>query len=157
MILTGWRIAAPEFANTTDEMLSGRGAFLYGGRWNSPGNHCVYLGTSLAQASMEIFVHLRRNDVLKKYHRLAVSFEDCLMEHINIQDLPDGWNEPSMTPNSQAVGDDWIQSASSLILQVPSAAILGEYNYLLNPQHSDMDKLQLGAIEPFSFDPRMRK
>lgn len=157
MILTGWRVAAPEFAKTTDEMLSGRGAFLYGGRWNSPGYHCVYLGTSLAQAAMEILVHLRRNDVLKKYHKLAVSFEDSLIEHIDIRDLPDGWNDPSLTPKSQIVGDDWLQSRSSLILKVPSAALLGEYNYLLNPEHPEKDKLQVGEIEAFTFDPRVRK
>jgi RES domain-containing protein len=47
--------------------------------------------------------------------------------------------------------------ASSVILQVPSAAVDGEYNFLLNPKHPDMSKITQGAILPYRFDSRLLK
>lgn len=154
---TGWRVAAPDYATSVKEMLSGQGAFLFGGRWNSKGTRVVYLGTSLAQASMELLVHLGRNDVLKKYKKLSVTFDESLMQHIELSDLPSNWAAPSMASSVQQVGDEWVAGASSLILQVPSAAVVGEYNYLYNPEHPDADKASYGSIAAYSFDPRLLK
>ncbi|MCU7919050.1 MAG: RES family NAD+ phosphorylase [Candidatus Thiodiazotropha sp. (ex Epidulcina cf. delphinae)] len=156
-MLTGWRIAQPEFASTPDEMMSGEGAFLYGGRWNSQGVRVVYLGSSLAQAAMELLIHLGRADILKSFRIMEVSFAEALVQHIALADLPDDWREPSMAPAVQAVGDLWATEKSSLILQVPSAALPGEYNYLFNPLHPDAAKATFSTITSFSYDPRLVK
>lgn len=157
MILSGWRIAHPDFARTPEQMLSGEGAYLYGGRWNSRGVSMVYLGTSLAQAAMELLVHLDRHEVLEAYHKVQVSFEDALVSHIRIEDLPENWASPSMASPVRQVGDRWVEEQVSVILQVPSASIPGEYNFLLNPAHPDVDKLQVGPVSTFSYDPRLQK
>lgn len=156
-MLSGWRVAAPDFASTPEEMLSGEGAYLYGGRWNSKGVRVVYLGTSLAQASMELLVHLGRADVLNAFLKMEVSFNESVIEHIALEDLPENWAEPSMTSSVQAVGDTWAEDQSSLVLQVPSAAIPGEYNYLFNPLHPNADTVVLSEITPFNYDPRLIK
>ena len=157
MILTGWRIAQPEFSKTPEEMLSGEGAYLYGGRWNSAGVRVVYLGTSLAQAALELLVHLDSREILNTYHKLYVSFDVAYAAHIDVNDLPDDWAMPVMSSSVREVGDRWVQEQTSLILQVPSAAIRGEYNYLLNPAHPDMDKLMIRRITEHQFDPRLKK
>lgn len=137
--------------------MSGEGAFLFGGRWNSKGLRVVYLGTSLAQASMELLIHLGRADILRTYHKMEVRFDVSLVQHIDLGDLPDDWASPSMAPSVQAVGDAWVEEAGSLILQVPSAAIHGEYNYLFNPRHPDAVKAKYGQITAFQYDPRLAK
>ncbi|MDQ2077358.1 RES family NAD+ phosphorylase [Marinimicrobium sp. ABcell2] len=154
---SGWRVAAPDFATSVEEMLSGEGSLLYGGRWNSKGVRVVYLGTSLAQASMELLVHLSRANVLKGYVKMEVTFGEEHLQHIAIDDLPDDWADDTMASSVQAVGDAWVEDQSSLILQVPSAAINGEYNYLLNPSHPDIDQVTVSDIMPHSFDPRVLK
>ncbi|MET0076380.1 MAG: RES family NAD+ phosphorylase [Candidatus Thiodiazotropha lotti] len=156
-MLTGWRIAAPEFASTPDEMMSGEGAYLYGGRWNSKGVRMAYLGSSLAQAAMELLIHLGRAEILKGYHKLEVSFPEKVVQHIALADLPRDWREPTMVSSVQAVGDQWIAENSSLILQVPSAAVYGESNYLFNPQHPDAAKATFSDMTIFTFDPRLVK
>lgn len=156
-MLAGWRIAVPEFASTPADMMSGEGAYLYGGRWNSKGVRVVYLGTSLAQASMELLVHLGRTEILKSYFKMQVSFDESQVQHIALDDLPSNWMEPSMTSPVQQVGDFWVADNSSLILQVPSAAVPGEYNYLFNPLHPDARTVTFSAITPFNFDPRLVK
>jgi len=156
-VLSGYRIAAPEFSNSVAEMISGEGAFLYGGRWNSKGIRVVYLGSSLAQSAMELLVHLGRADILNVYRQVSVSFDESLVEHIDIGDLPKDWAEPAMAPSVQATGDAWVDAQSSVVLQVPSVAVMGEYNYLLNPAHPDFTKLKYGEVLPFRYDSRLRK
>lgn len=156
-MVSGWRIAQQEYAQTVDQMLSGEGAYLYGGRWNSRGVRVVYLGSSLAQAAMELLVHLDRHEVLVTFNKLQVAFDTSWVSHIDIRDLPDNWAAPEMVSAVRQVGDDWVKRKSSLILQVPSAAVLGEYNFLLNPLHPDRRLLSVGSISPFGFDPRLQK
>lgn len=45
--------------------------------------------------------------------------------------------------------------ASQAVLRLPSAVIPEEYNYLLNPNHPDFNRLCLSEPKPFSFDPRL--
>lgn len=42
------------------------------------------------------------------------------------------------------------------VLQVPSALIESESNYLLNPAHPDFQRITLGPERPFTFDPRLK-
>lgn len=156
-MLSGWRISAPEFASSPDEMMSGEGAYLFGGRWNSKGIRVVYLGSSLAQAAMELLIHLGRADILNVYHKLEVSFPEELVQHIALADLPKDWRKPTMASSVQAVGDQWVTDKSSLILQVPSATVTEEYNYIFNPLHPDATKATFSAITKFTFDSRLVK
>lgn len=154
---SGWRIADPEFATSPTQMMSGEGAYLHGGRWNSKGTPVVYLGTSLAQAAMELLVNLQRYDVLRKFHKMEVTFDEALMQHIDLADLPADWTSPTLMSSVQMTGDAWINDASSVILQVPSAALPGEYNYLFNPAHPDANKVVFGPLTEFRYDPRLLK
>lgn len=154
-MLSGWRVADPAFATTPEEMLSGEGAHLYGGRWNSKGVRVVYLGSSLAQAAMELLIYLGRADILNTFHKIEVSFEESFVQHILLEDLPPDWSVPSMASSVKAVGDDWVADQTSLILQVPSAAVKGEYNYLFNPAHPDAGAAIYGPMTPFDYDTRL--
>ncbi len=156
-MLSGWRIADSVYATNPEQIMSGEGAYLFGGRWNNKGVRVVYLGTSLAQASMELLIHLGRADILNTFRKMKVSFDESLVQHIDLADLPDDWAAPTMTSSVQAVGDAWVEEAESLILQVPSAAIRGEYNYLFNPQHPAAGQSIFGLITAFNYDPRLVK
>ena len=153
-MLVGWRLLAPEFAQTVDEVLSGEGARLFGGRWNSPGLAAVYLGDSLALAGMELLAHLGNLDVLKTYRKMPVYIPEALVMHIEPHELPSGWETgPRMT--TREIGDRWLVSRQSPVLQVPSAVVLGESNFIVNPNHPDSDAMVTGPITAFRYDPRL--
>ncbi|MDE1465348.1 RES family NAD+ phosphorylase [Spartinivicinus poritis] len=156
-MLKGWRIAAPEYSKTPQEMLSGEGAFLFGGRWNSKGTRVVYLAESLALASMELLVHLKQSDILKQYHKLSVSFNESLVMDLDTDSLPSNWQSYEMEPDTQATGDYWVHNKLSLLLRVPSVTVPEESNYILNPEHPDLDKLDISEIVDFGFDSRLVK
>jgi len=55
------------------------------------------------------------------------------------------------------VGAEWARSKRSLTLLVPSIAVVGDWNVLVNPEHPDARKIVLSKPEPFQFDNRMFK
>jgi RES domain-containing protein len=68
--------------------------------------------------------------------------------------LPAGWRE-SRDESLRRFGDGWIYSSETAALLVPSAAIRGEWNVLLNPDHPDFSRIQFRSPHPFEFDARM--
>ena len=137
-------------------MLSGEGAHLFGGRWNSPGLAAVYLGDSLALAGMELLVHLGNLDVLKTYRKMPVYIPEQLVMHIEPGDLPMGW-ETGPRATTRAIGDAWLSAGQSVVLQVPSAVVLGESNFIINPNHPGEDAMGTGPVSDFRYDPRLAR
>ena len=153
-MLVGWRLAAPEFARTVEEMLSGEGARRFGGRWNSPGLAVVYLGDSLALAGMELLVHLGNSDVLRTYRKMPVYIPEDLTMHIEPRELPPGWETGSRS-TTRTIGDQWLVAGQSAVLQVPSTVVSGESNFIVNPNHPRFGEIAAGPISDFRFDPRL--
>ena len=135
--------------------MSGEGARRYGGRWNSPGRAAVYLGDSLALAAMELLVHLQAEDVLRVYRKMPVFIPERLVAHIDEDELPPGWAKPTLHPVVRAIGDRWIDSGQSAVLQVPSATVRGEGNFVVNPEHDDFDDIETGPVSDFHYDARL--
>jgi len=156
-VITAWRLAAPDFADSAEQLLSGDGAALYGGRWNSPGVPAVYTSASLALAAMELLVHLSRPEVLHSYRKMPVYFPDSVVMHLQLVDLPEDWSMLSMAPPTQAIGDQWLQDQGSAVLQVPSVVVPQEYNFILNPLHADFAKITVGPVTDYAFDERLGK
>ncbi|MCY3941671.1 MAG: RES family NAD+ phosphorylase [Gammaproteobacteria bacterium] len=153
-MLVAWRLAAPEFARAPGGMLSGEGARRYGGRWNSPGRAAVYLADSLALAGMELLVHLGNAAVLRTYRKMPVYIPEELVMHIKAAELPPEW-ETGTRAVTRAIGDRWLARGQSAVLQVPSAVVLGESNFIVNPNHPNFPAIKAGPITDFRYDPRL--
>ena len=83
--------------------------------------------------------------------------EGLAMTTIKKNKLVDSWQKFENYPYTQALGDSWVSEGKTAVLQVPSAIIPEEYNYLLNPLHKDFKRIHLIAIEPFEFDGRIKQ
>lgn len=147
-----WRICRKVHAAGA---FSGEGARLYGGRWNSAGLRIVYTSPSLALAAIETFVHLEPN--LRPDDLVAIQAklpDDLPTERLQLNSLPRRWHE-IRDESLRAFGDRWIRAGKTIALHVPSAAIRGEWNVLINPMHPDFRKLKIEKPRPFEFDLRM--
>lgn len=147
-----WRICRAIHAA---EAFSGEGARLFGGRWNSQGLRVVYTSPSLALAAVETFVHLEPNLRPDDLVSMEAELSDAIpADHLDLKSLPRKWFELS-DESLRDYGDRWIRAGRTIALHVPSAAIRGEWNVLLNPAHSDFRKLKIESARPFEFDLRM--
>jgi len=147
-----WRICRRRYAA---DAATGEGARLYGGRWNSRGVRVVYASTSLALAAIETFVNLEPNlrpaDLVSIEGNIPDTFEMLKLEP---NALPESWYE-TRDESLRRFGGDLIRSGKTVALLVPSAAIHGEWNVLLNPVHRDFSTIELRVPTPFAFDVRM--
>jgi RES domain-containing protein len=67
-------------------------------------------------------------------------------------------NEPISYPAPEwqaELGDLWVEDATFLWLEVPSAIVPEEHNVLLNPQHHRMADVRTLGTRPFRFDRRL--
>lgn len=147
-----WRICRRRYAA---QAASGEGAGLVGGRWNSRGVRVVYASTSLALAAVETFVNLEPNLQPKD----LVSIEGEIPGRLEIgkldtEELAARWHE-TRDESLRRFGDQWIRAGRTVALLVPSAAIPGEWNVLLNPAHPDFSKIRFREAQQFEFDARM--
>jgi RES domain-containing protein len=135
--------------------LSGTGARLYGGRWNSVGQPMVYLASGRALAVLEVLVALSPTMLPADF--CLVEFEapenDVLTIDKNI--LPHNWQDPSAPIQLKQLGDDFLKRKEHLFMKVPSVIIPDDFNYLLNPLHPKATKVKLFGQQPFSFDERL--
>ncbi len=151
-----FRMCAPQYAGSPQEMLNGEGAHRFGGRWNSAGNRVVYLSETLSLAAFEILVHATEQNLLDPYRFLEVHIPESLVMALDDSVLPAKWVD-CFNYKLQEIGDAWIASDESLGLSVPSAVIPGERNVIIRPDHPDFQHVKTEQIKPFNFDPRIKK
>lgn len=149
-----WRIVQ---AHVADRAFSGEGARRYGGRWNSKGYAVIYTSSSISLAILEVLVHIQIYDILEEYVYIPVEFDQKLYLALNPAELPGNWKKDPSPLVIKQIGDSWVESRKSLILEVPSAIVPAEKNYLINPAHPDFRKLKIGAPTKFEFDFRLIK
>ena len=146
-----YRIARCTYAND----LSGTGARLFGGRWNSIGKPATYLASSCSLAMLEVLVHLQPLMVPDDFCLVEVDVPDKHIQTIATNILPNDWKDISPPQILARIGDDFLKKQDYFMLKVPSAIVPAEYNYLLNPLHPDMKKVKVIKAEPFDFDSRL--
>jgi RES domain-containing protein len=153
-MITAWRIVKRKHARTA---FTGEGARRYGGRWNSPGIAIVYTAESQSLAALEMVVHLDSSELLRNYVVFEVGIDESLVVQVGLAQLPKNWRADPPPRKVREVGDAWAKAATSAVLQVPSATLPAEYNFLLNPHHSDFPRLVIGKASAFQFDARLAR
>ena len=149
-----YRLAKKRFCND----LSGKGAELAGGRWNSKGMAMLYTSQSRALCLAEIAVHLPFGIVPIEYYLVEIDIPDSAsITEINAQQLKKDWNSFPHSSETQQLGNDFIFKGKALVLKVPSAVVQGDFNYLINPKHAEFQQIKIKNTELFSFDERLFK
>jgi len=145
------RIVSPRWADTA---LSGEGARLYGGRWNSPGRRCIYVAGSRSLAALEMLVHLTGSARGSEWSLLTIEIPD---KHVTetASPLPNGWDAMPPGEASQSVGDGWLEKGSALAMRIPSVVIPGETNILVNPLAPGFDAVKIIERRTFQLDLRL--
>ena len=151
--MTVYRIVKARHARS---VLSGEGARVARGRWHRLGQAVVYTSESLALAAIETFVHLDEDGLHAKFVYFRIEIADSVAIE-RCRRLPRNWRSEPPESGSMNYGSAWLRAGRTAVLEVPSAIVPSEKNYLLNPGHPDFRKIRAGRAVPFTFDPRMWK
>ncbi|MPZ19282.1 MAG: RES domain-containing protein [Luteitalea sp.] len=136
-------------------LLSGEGAALYGGRWNSPGRRVVYASCDLATAMLEYLA--ASNDIVAKHSVwLELTLPEAVaVERVGRADLPEWDAHPPYA--SRLFGDQWLARSESIALVVPSVVVPTGENIVLNPAHPGFSKISAAPPNPLRWDRRLAR
>jgi RES domain-containing protein len=136
--------------------LSGLGAKLYGGRWNSKGTAIVYTSENRSLATVEYLVHVPISIIPDDLSIASIEIPDSIKpKYLLLGNLPKNWRDYPPPPELAEIGTKWALSLASLLLRVPSAVVENEFNILIIPQHPDIKRISISKIEKFRFDKRL--
>ena len=139
-VTTVWRICRRPLAD-----LSGEGARLYGGRWNTPGRPLIYAAETAALAVLEVRVHLDLDwDMLPDDYVLVAIDAAAIATKLST----------SFPTIRERIGDAWIESQRS----ASCVSLHGSCQILqcpCQPGSPGRSSIQLCAIRPFQLDQRL--
>jgi len=146
-----FRISLDKFAGT---LTSSRSA----NRWNIDGQSVIYTGSSRSLSTLKLTVH--RNTIVPTHNYkvmvISVADEDNLFSQVQTKDLAPNWRTLAGYAALQAIGSAWYARQQSLVLKVPSAVIIQEYNYIINLTHPEFTKkVTLVRTEDYFWDERL--
>jgi RES domain-containing protein len=137
-------------------VLSGKSASLIGARWNSKGTEVVYTAQNRALAMAEVAVHLTLATLPSNFSMITVFIpDDILVFSLNPDILHKDWHVFPENIQTQKIGDGLIRDNEFAVIRVPSAVVKGEFNFLINPNHKDFEKIKIIQQEDFPFDKRI--
>jgi RES domain-containing protein len=106
---------------------------------------------------LELLVHLEAPELLQKYVLISVDVEDEFIEDLDSAVLPHDWRAEPAPVQLREIGDRWVRDGAAVAFRMPSAIVPAENNFLLNPAHTDFQRLVIGEPVQFSFDERFMK
>ena len=134
----------------------GEGAYRYGGRWSSPGTRLAYASEHQSLAMLEYFVHLDPDDSPDDLVLATAEVPAKVSrERVAVSELPENWRETPAPSDIAQIGDDFVSRADNCVLIVPSALVVSESNWLINPQHPEFQQVVPHLPQPLRYDPRM--
>lgn len=149
-----WRIYQP---NKTAP-LSGRGAEIYGGRWNPKGLPTVYGASSQSLAMLEVLAHMEVAQRSRNFAVVEFEIDARTLPVFKTSELPEGWNNEPAGPPSQEFGRRQYEVHGLVGFRVPSVVVPQENDVVLFPQHQGFNAIEIVRQgESFTFDPRLFK
>jgi RES domain-containing protein len=152
--LVAWRLDATRFAAAWD---SGEGAFLYGGRWNSPGVRAVYCSLDPSTAILEVAVHkgFRALDAVPHTLTALTIADPASVYVVPPEAMPDAaWLRPGVpTVERQRFGDALL--AAHRFVAIPSAVSAHSWNLIFVAALA-AGTYSVRLAEPFALDPRLQ-
>ena len=151
-MIRAWRLTRRVHATPPREAYSGIGAEQRGGRWNHIGTRAAYASSTRSLAALEYLANVDPEDLPADLVFVGITFVDGALGR---GEPPAGW-ELLHSAIAMDYGQSWLKSLASPVLEVPSAIITAERNYVVNPAHARARTFAIDAeLEEFVFDHRL--
>jgi RES domain-containing protein len=151
--VVAWRLDQAIHAATWD---SGRGAYLFGGRWNSRGVRAVYCSLDPGTAILEVAVH-KGFSALDTVPHVLTSLTILDPARIHVVDPPavpnPNWLRPAIPSAGQQAFGDALLAAHAFVV-IPSVVALNSWNLMFIAAAAAGAYAQRGQ-EPCALDTRL--
>ncbi len=137
------------------DSLDGIGGLLASGRWHSRGRPILYLTLHPATALLETLVHMEIDAEDRPAHIQVLKIgapDTASRQVVEADSLPSGWRGDTLS--TREIGNRWLASRASLLLEVPSVLVPETANILVNPAHPEAGALEITQRWEHPLDPR---
>jgi RES domain-containing protein len=151
-----WRLSSARYARRFD----GGYGLSNDGRWNRRGQAVTYCATVPSLCLLEKLVHIEDatllpNDLMLVEYRVPDDAATTILEPGS--ELEARWRDDAAYARS--IGAGWVDSNRAALLRVPSVVCpsseTADRNYMINHSHPNAAQIDIAAVEPFRFDPRL--
>ena len=147
-------VRAYRIADRRHRIFDGQGAWLSGGRWNSPGRRVIYAAETYSGAMLEMLAHAN----IGKLPNTHSWVEILIRKGVRIEEVKAaairGWGAADQRA-SRRFGDRWYDEGRTAVLIVPSMVAGPEHNIAINPDHPDFKRIRATAPTPVIWDQRL--
>ena len=153
-----WRIARDTDKYSADD-LTGNGARITRGCWNSQGHAVLYASDSIALSTLETLVGLGPNIAIRNTFLVRITVPRniwAMRDTRHADSLPVAWVAEPPGTASTGIGDAWLLTGTAPLLLVPSVIVPEEYNVLINPAHPAVAAITAKVVRQFIYDPRLK-
>lgn len=157
-MISVWRIATDTRSYVSDD-LTGKGAEITGGRWNSPGTPLLYTADSIALACLETLVHLETEGLPLNRYLVRIDIPRNTWdkrETLTPGTIAVGWDACPPGMISLDFGDKWLKSQRTAVMLVPSIVVPEESVVLINPAHPEAKSITATKVRKWQYDSRLR-
>lgn len=136
--------------------LDGIGGLKASGRWHSRGRRVVYCARSPSAALLEMLAHLDLEIADLPAHFVLLKIRTptaTRAERVSSHRLGEQWRENRTV--TQAIGDEWLRSNRTALLDVPSALVPETRQALINPAHPDAARFTIISVGRHELDSRL--
>jgi RES domain-containing protein len=143
--------------NLPQKVFSGDGGLFTSGRWNHLGRKAIYCSDSIALATLEWLSHNGLSVSGFKYYRYSIEVPKELVKRFEISQLPDDWNFTPSTHSTRDFAEKYLFLKEGLLaIDVPSVMVPEERNLVINPFHSEFQKIALSIKKLGQFNGPIR-
>ena len=149
-----YRLTKAQYADTA---FLGEGTMRADGRWHRRGVRLAYASDTPAGALLEVIAHTEASSRLEHdYVLFEVVFDpEGHLLSVGPDSLPADWRAHPWPASTQEVGLYWHEEEASVILEVPSAVVPQQHNYLINVEHPRFEELEITGPTAFEIDTRL--
>jgi RES domain-containing protein len=147
-----YRITQTRYADD----LTGKGAWLNGGRWNHKLTACIYASESRALAVLEYTVNVKINEIPRAMSLVALEIPDTGILKLKEEELPGNWKDAPAPSSTKDFGTKLLKAAKFPVIKIPSCIIPNEFNYILNLLHQKSSNFKITEIRDFVYDVRIK-
>jgi RES domain-containing protein len=121
------------------------------------GTPCIYTSETKALSILEYAANVPLEEMPFSLSITVFTIQEKSWKEFYVDELPKNWSRLPAPQETKEWGSRYLQEAKLLALKLPSVIINSEFNFILNPLHSDFKKVSIKEVHSFTFDARIKQ
>ena len=121
------------------------------------GDACIYTSATRSLCVLEYAANVFHDEVPLDLAFTEYDVPDSVCHFVPLKELPPDWNNVPSPSSTKQFGSALLSRKELVCFVVPSTIVPKEMNFILNPAAAGFERIKILAVEPFTFDLRIKQ